>query len=187
LTTGRVRGVLTATLLDALRRRYGDEAVDGLLAELPSSVRAYYTGPVRSDAWVPGGVLSLLLEAADDRLGRGDGALCIGFGRVAGHAILPAARSRHATIATPESALIEAGSLWKRYFEMGELRIPAVGRGYGKLVLRSTNPRRSMCLATAGFMEVLLELAGCRDVEIAIPTCRALGDPTCSFDASWIV
>ena len=89
--------------------------------------------------------------------------------------------------ATPESALIEAGALWKRYFEIGELRVPAVGRGYGKLELKNPFVRRSTCQALAGFVEVLLELAGGRDVEVVITSCKAVGDHACTFDVSWML
>jgi hypothetical protein len=71
--------------------------------------------------------------------------------------------------------------------EVGEMRVPAVGRGYGKLQLRGNTPRRSTCLALAGFIEVLLELAGGRDVEVVVSACRALGDTACHFDANSMV
>jgi hypothetical protein len=184
---GRVRGTIAVTLLSAIRRQYGDDALVALVSRLPLPVRRALSGPMTSDEWIPGLALTAVLESADARLGAGDGALCVGFGRLAARSLLPQSHADLLREATPESALIEAGTLWRRYFEEGELRIPAVGRGYGKLELRGGRARRSTCLALGGFVEVLLALAGGRDVEIVIPTCRALGDPACTFDASWIV
>lgn len=183
---GRVRGAIPALLVSVLRAHFGDASIDDVIATLPEATRGQYLGPIGADEWVGGVPGATLLEAADGILGRGDGALCIAFGRVAARSLLRKAHGEMLAQATPESALIEAGSLWRHYFEIGELRVPSVGRGYGKLDLRAYVPRRSTCLSVQGFVEVLLELAGGRDVEVVSPTCRALGDLTCTFDATWM-
>ena len=183
----RVRGAIIATTLQALREQFGVTAVEDLLDRLPSALRAAVEPPIDHERWYSGAIMTLTVERADAVLGSGDGSLCIAFGRHVARALLPEAHASLFRDATPESALIEAGSLWKHYFEVGALRVPSVGRGYGKLELRDTvASRRSTCLAVAGFVETLVELAGGREVEMVIPTCRAHGDATCTFDVNWM-
>ncbi len=183
----RVRGGIIATTLAALRQQFGDAAIGALVEGLPTEFRQVARADVDPDAWYPGGLTTLLIERADAALGNGDGTLCVEFGRHVAGTLLPASHEELFQQATPESGAIEAGALWTRYFEVGELRAPAVGRGYARLELRDVPaPRRSTCLAVAGFIEALIEMTGGREVEVMIPTCRAHGDASCTFDVNWM-
>lgn len=183
----RVRGAIVATAIAALRKQFGEPPTEVLLAQLPTGFGELARAHIEPDAWLPGGLTSLLIERADVSLGQGDGTMCITFGRHVAHTLL---RPTHAELfdqATPESAVIEAGALWKSYFEAGELRTVSVGRGYARLELRDLPaPRRSTCLAVAGFIEAVTEMAGGRDVEVMIPSCRSHGDAMCTFDVNWM-
>ena len=62
-----------------------------------------------------------------------------------------------------------------------------VGRGYGRIELVEQGPPSvTGCVATLGFIDASLERVGAVEVEVNLLSCRALGDPNCLFEISWL-
>jgi hypothetical protein len=86
----------------------------------------------------------------------------------------------------PARSLASYGSLWKLRHDTGTVSCDRLSDT--EMTIRMDNyavVSEKMCATTQGDMAGLLDTAGAKNVKFAHPRCRAKGDTTCEWRATW--
>jgi hypothetical protein len=156
-----------------------------VLEDLSPQSREVFDRGIAPDQWVPFEIVSNLVEAIDRRLGRDDLHLVVECGRAVAESAVDPSRISHTP--PPELVVAEIPTMGRRLVRGVDYVVRRVGRGYGRIELvEQGTPSVTGCVATLGFIDRSLERVGALDVEVNLLSCRALGDPNCLFDISWL-
>jgi serine/threonine protein kinase len=184
---GHVRAEFVRGLLDYFEQRYGPRQVQNTVGRLPEAQRRDLFARFGDGLWCTIDALSSALEQFDRDLGTSDNALAANagrhFARAHHFAKLPALELR---AQTPELFFSGAPEVVKHYFAASAARVLKVGRGYGRLEIRSqATPRLALSIAMLGFVEEGIKLFGGNAVAVRLSQATAIGDGSDVYEATW--
>jgi hypothetical protein len=157
-----------------------------VLSAISPDSRARLTGVVLPVAWFPVDVYESLLGSAERVLGPSDGSVAVEIGAATASRDLPSTHRLFMQSATPAMALARIPQLWRTYHSRGEVIISQVPAGGWRLEVRDLYPDTHLhAMAMCGFYEKLLELAGARDVRVALLSSRGRGDDRTVTSLRW--
>lgn len=184
----RVKGTAVSGRLEYARRRGGDEAVEQVVAAIsdPGVRSELADGKALKSNWYPFTVLVDISLAIDRIYGQGDLGILEQVGGDVAEADLNSVYKFFMAMASPQYLMDKAASLWRNYYDSGEMVV--IDRGENKAILelrKFESPHRAHCLAVKGWMLRTLTLCGCKNVRGAHDECRALGHARCVFEGRW--
>ena len=181
-------GRVAVAVLRFVARKYGERALTTLLTELPEEIRPVFTDGVAPDSWVPFEAVTGLFETIDATLGNDDLHVILECGRAAAEGELERVTEIQPPDGpTPELLVAEVPSTMQSLVRGIDFKVRRVGKGYGRLEADEHGPPSlAYCVSTLGFLDRLLRHFGGEEVEVNLLSCRALGDPQCQFDLSWL-
>ena len=183
----RVRGRLPLSVIRFVSRRFGERPLTDLLASLPAAARAVFHAGVGDDDWVGYSALDALVSGVDARLGRDDLHLVVQCGRSAAEGCFDMIRELRPPSPPPELLLAEVPRLFAELTRGVEVRVPRVGRGYGRVeMVEEGESSLTFGVFLIGFMDRALDRFGAKDVEVNMISSPALGDAECVYEISWI-
>lgn len=183
----KVLGKLPLAVIRFVSRRFGERPLTDLLASLPARSRAIFRAGVGDDDWVPYSALDALVSAVDARLGRDDLHLVVQCGRSAAEGCFDMIRDLRPPSPPPELLLAEVPRLIGELTQGVEVRVPRVGRGYGRVeMVEEGESSLSFGVFFIGFLDRALDRFGAKDVEVNMISSPALGDAECVYEISWI-
>jgi len=182
----KVSGAALNELVDFLRERFGAEKVQRWLGERPG-LAPLLDGEIDPEGWYLSPRPISVIEEIDRAEGRGDRQLLAEAGR---YLARRAAKRRDTTlrdkILTPELLFSLVPEVWRHYFQIGDVRVAKLGRGYGRLELAPLQDASlALSAAIAGYLDEALRLAGAREVDVRVAKAAALGDAKDVFEATW--
>ena len=181
-----VKGTLLLAAIEHLEQTHGREVLEKVVSGLPPEVRSRLRGVVLPVAWFPLETYERLLESAEGVLGEGDGAAALEIGAATAGRDLPTTHRLFMQSATPAMALSRIPQLWRTYHSRGEVEITQVPAGGWRLEIRDLSPDTYLhAMAMCGFYQKLLELAGARDVRVALLSSRGRGDDRTITSLRW--
>lgn len=184
----RVKGTAISGRLEYARRRGGDEAVRTLVAGIgdPTSRAELSDGKALKSNWYPFSVMIDISVGIDRLFGKGDLGIVEQVGGDVAAADLNGVYKFFMAMASPQYLMDKAASLWRNYYDSGEMAVIDRGETHAILELRGFDtPHRVHCLAVKGWMMRTLELCGCKNVRGVHRECRALGHARCVFEGRW--
>ena len=185
---GKVKGTAISGRLRYAQRRGGDDAVRAVVAAISDAEtrEQLADGRALKSAWYPFETLVETTVAIDRLFGKGDLGILIDVGGDVAEADLNSVYKLFIAVATPQYLIDKAASLWRNYYDTGELVVAAREPQRALIELRNFDtPHRAHCLSVLGWMIRSLQLCGCKDVVGHHETCRAIGHGQCLFEASW--
>lgn len=180
----RTKGVSLANARAWVEERFGRDAYERVLARLGAEDAAEVRGSV-AVGWYDLALVSRLLRAIDDELGKGDLALLGELGRWEADRDFTVIHRIVLRVASPSIILQKMPDMWKRYYDHGEWEVVRDGhevtgrlRGWG-----SDCP--GLRAEVTAWMHRAMELVGARDVRIEQTRSVARGDALDEWRATW--
>ncbi|MFW5920357.1 MAG: hypothetical protein ACOCUS_00855, partial [Polyangiales bacterium] len=166
---------------------FGERALKDVLDALPEPARDVFASGVSSDSWVPWYAVNALVQEVDARLGRDDLHLIAQCGHAAAEGAFERMRALRSSLPGPELLLAEIPTTMQQLLWGTSWVVHHVGRGYGRLEVVERQPASlPTCVWSLGFLEESLDRVGAKEIEVNLTSCRALGDPSCVLDVTWL-
>ncbi len=183
----QAKGVTAAAHLAFLEQKFGKEALGRILARVSAPEhRALLGRTILRSAWIPFDALMALDAAADEVLGKGDGALARTLGAYAAEHDLSTVYRIFMQVLSVEAVLTKASAMWQQYYDSGEMIVIDKAKGAATLELRGfAAPHPLLCASIVGFTEKAAALAGARQVSSSHRECRSRGGSRCLYDVRW--
>src|SRR5271165_6343436 len=156
-----------------VRERFGDEALDRILARCSPAVRERIATGNPID-WHPARELDDFLSAIDHVLGRSDGKLAEAAGAAAARVNLRRMGVRIAMfLARPEFIMRRVAGVWRQYNDAGQMRVLEFGNGRMVAELVGvTSPSWAFCCSISGWLAEAALAAGLKRTVVRV---RLLG------------
>jgi len=181
-----VSGAALLELTQFLRERFGEEMADEWISRR-EDLHTLVKGGLEPDQWYASPRPISVIEQIDREVGRGDRQLVAEAGRYLARRAseLSDTRLEHKTL-TPELLFSHVPDVWQHYFQLGDVQVVKLGRGYGRLeVGRLPDASLALNAAIAGYLDEALRIAGARDVDVRVEKASALGDDKDVYEATW--
>jgi len=183
-------GSIKGTVLDArkqfVRERFGDEALDRILASMPAEDQRILRGVVVPVGWYPSTAFLHFDEAIIATIGGESEKAFRELGRQSADHNLGKYQTAYVRGKTPQSFLAQAGRVYKTYYGVGSREYVPTGEKSGELVTRGAEDvTAGDCLTVMGWHERALEMVGAKEPRVEHPECRALGGEVCRYTVTW--
>lgn len=181
----KVKGTAIQSSLRYVRERFGEEALQAVLAALPTADSADLSGALAS-SWCPMESLLRFMQEARSQLGPREPDLLRNMGRASCDYGVTGVYKIFFKVGSPEFIISRATRVFSSYYDTG--RIAVVDSRDGRAVVEVTGLEGStpeFCERIYGWMSRTLELAGAKGLKSAHSLCVHRGDPVCRFEGDW--
>ncbi|MBL8721083.1 MAG: hypothetical protein JNL79_34175 [Myxococcales bacterium] len=163
----------------------GLAAVQRLRSMATTELRALLVDP-DARGWVDYELFVEVVGLVDRCFGRGDLRLAWDAGRFAASHDVGLVRSLFVRSVSPSTMMSLAASVWSRHYDAGKLVVKPQGRtGLSIEIAEFPATHRAHCLSVGGWLLGTLEQGPRKESRVEERGCRALGQPSCSFDLTW--
>ena len=178
------KGVILLGGMEFVRKRYGEEALARVLAEMDPADASLMKHAVAA-GWYPIEPFLRFRRTVDRIFGKGDLALLREMGRFAGDFQLHTVLKSLLKLTNP-SWLVERGTrVWRQYHDTGDWEYIRSEPNYLRARITGFVADEAWCTGFLGFIERAVELTGGKDPKAVHPRCRARGDAFCEFEGRW--
>jgi hypothetical protein len=183
---GAVKGTGWLSNYDYFLKTAGIEGVKRVLAALTPADRELFSKPILPVTWVDFGAFMRFMIAADQTLGKGDLRLVEAASIHAAQRDLKGIYKMFISFTSPEFIIKRAGSLWRQYYNCGELSFENIKDHSGRLRLTAF-PDIPLHHEHnhQPYMEETFRMSGGKDIHGTHPSCLARGDEACIFEFTW--
>jgi hypothetical protein len=181
----RVKGTAVQSSLRYVRERFGEEALQAVLAALPAA-HAAAVSDVLASSWHPMESFLRFMQEAKRQLGGGEPDVVRNMGRASCDYGLTGVYRVFFKLGSPEFIISRGARVFSSYYDSGRLTVPESrdGRAVAEVAsLEGGAPE--FCERMLGWMERTLELAGAKGLRSAHSLCVHRGDPVCRFEGDW--
>jgi len=182
-------GTVGLSVLRFVARRFGERSLKVVLDSLDPDARMVFDRGILPGVWVPRWIVLQLIERIDALLGQDDLHLVVDCGRATAESAFDLMRAAQGGLkGGPEELLNDLPRVAAEIVRGVEYNVARVGAGHARVELfeHGGHPSLIGCVATLGFLDRSLGRFGAEDVEVTLLGCRALGDPRCAFEISWL-
>jgi hypothetical protein len=179
-----VRGTTILNTVRFVKERYGLEAHDRVVRELPQKHWGTFLGPVREASWKPAADLAAYMDKAREVLAPGDTEFYRDVGRMAGQ--LNRDTAFVAMFRDPETATRQAPVIWRAFWDAGRLEV--VSNTSNEIRIRIHDfpqPHRALCDRIVGFWEGSFTAWGAQGARVVETACVLEGGRYCEMRAQW--
>jgi hypothetical protein len=181
----KVKGTAIQSSLRYVRERFGEEALQAVLAALPAADSADLSGALAS-SWCSMESLLRFMQEAKRQLGPREPDVLRNMGRASCDYGVTGVYKVFFRVGSPEFIIGRATRVFSSYYDTG--RIAVVESRDGRAVVEVTGLEGStpeFCERIYGWMSRTLELAGAKGLKSAHSLCVHRGDPVCRFEGDW--
>ncbi len=187
-SAGHDRGIVAYDVALWLKERYGDEGLKRVSGRLGTQAKAMLGDP-KPDEWYPIELMRELYAAVDNELSREDPDALASLGRfMANHGVKGFIKLLVSLISV-KTIIWRISALWDYYHEDGTIDVPILreeGNDYeGILSIRDYDAGEAWCRILCGYIQVLVESTGAKEVRVTKQTCIHKGDDHCSWLVNW--
>jgi hypothetical protein len=187
---GHAKGTLLVNLKAYVERRHGAAAWPALLDRVSPADRQILDGMVLLGGWYPVGAWNRIVDAHLSHASNAKEEMTA-YARFTADRDLNSVFKALLRMGSPSFVLSRTDSLWRRYFDAGELKPKQVSPREFALTLeapadleRAAGPW--VCqLGVCGWLAQALELTGAKQPEVEHLRCRFQGAPCCEYRARW--
>jgi predicted hydrocarbon binding protein len=180
----RAQGLLNAAKL--IETRYGQSALRDVIRACHADVRERYITATPLQ-WHPMRELVDLLEVAERKLGKGDGAVAEEIGAAGARANMSGVFARLVTYITrPEFLMKRVVMLWRQYNDEGEMRLVVFDQHSLTVEVSGVpDPSWLFCCTLTGWCREILATMGAESPVARHVECRARGGNHCLWNVWW--
>jgi predicted hydrocarbon binding protein len=177
----RVKGLILKTRIDYVKKTYGEEEWERLLASLSPEASAALSGDVLVSSWYPLSMSVEMLVAIDQMFGKGDLAVCREMGRYSARIALSSVYKSFARENDMHFVNRMTPLIWRQYYDSGEMTTETT-KGQACIRIHGfAEPHPALCMGVLGWLEGANEAWGVEDVKVEETTCSARGQECCTF------
>lgn len=182
----RTKGLHIKNFQDFVRKRFGEEGFQKLLAQLDPADRVFLSQEAIIGTWIDAQLWWRLLFALDKILGRGDFKLLRECKANDARVSLGGIYKLFIRLTNPEVVINAFPILWPRYYDTGKVKVLKVENHHAEIRI-SDFPDFPLHHEEEihGFCGEALMMAGAKNVIFTHTTCIAKGDPHCTFLVDW--
>ena len=190
---GKTKGVLFILIKEHVLENHGKDGWKKLLNQVsPKDSRVVDSGFLKNE-WYPAPLLNRFLESYDRIFGNGDLSSIKPVASYIATEDLAPLFEVFTNLKNPSFVLSNSPSLWRRYFDTGEMRIEIRDddkRFYRAHLIELADEDRvsGRAVCTYGipaWTETALIMAGAQSVNIIHPECRYRGSGICVYEYRW--
>ena len=181
----QIKGAVLKSRLAFVQEKFGDAAVQQVLAGLPADDQAALHS-ILTVRWYPFETGKRLDDAIVAVCGNGDPAFFKRLGAASADKNLSALHKSFLTPGNPHAFLGKARTIYAMYYETGRREYQRTGDASGVLTTYDAETFSAPdCQTVIGWYERALEMCGASEVTIVEEECRATGGATCRYAVSW--
>lgn len=182
----RIKGNVLIARLEFIRRHFGQDAVEQVLAVLPEADQATLTGMITNVGWYDFETGKRLDEAIVRVLGKGDTKVFEDIGAASARYHLATVHKLALEPGNPQGLLAKTPAVYRLYYDTGRREYTPTGPTSGVMTTYDAETYSSAdCLTIIGWHKQALAMCGAKNVVITEETCRAKGGPVCRYVLSW--
>lgn len=180
---GQIRGAAVQSVKNYVIGLHGQEGLQRVLDQLPSSVAGTFTHSL-AISWVPSQHMEHFYRTASEVFGVDMETMSRELGRANADKDLPSYFKFILSKATPALVFAAVPTVWRSYYDTGKMTVHSGDRLVTATLVEFEDPG-VLCWDTCGFAERLLELTGVKNPKVAHTHCVARGDSECVFEGTW--
>lgn len=190
--SGNAKGSIFIHIRDYIIKVYGVEIWGEILNRLSQSDRDIFGGQLNKHGWYSAPVINRLINIYDNMFGDGDFKSIVPIVEYIAQQDLAPVFDIFVNL-SPFFVLSSAPSLWKRYFDTGEVRVEVADEAnrHFRLVLEeiadenSVSGRAICTYANPTWLRIALIMAGAETVTMSHVKCRYKNATSCVLDIWW--
>lgn len=184
--SARTKGFILQSRLAFVRERFGDSAVEKVLALLPEGDRATLRGLILISSWYPLELAIRLDEAIGAAFGERSEQALRDLGRRSADDNLTKFQGSFIQGKTPGAFLALAPAVYRMYYETGGREYQPRTPTSGELITTGAEGvTAGDCLTVMGWYERALEMTGAKHPRLTHPECVARGGKVCRYAVTW--
>jgi len=155
-----------------------------LLERFPEEERRYLRGSLLAHELAPLDILNRFCVAAAEAKGEPVKSFCHRAGRFGAEQGIRSVYRFVMLVLSPEAVLKKAPLMWSRVYDCGEISIESTDTS-ARVHIRDFPSHPAGCARITGWLEVLGEKSGARDIAVQHATCMAEGGSECLWTLAW--
>jgi len=181
----KIKGPILVSLKKFVLDRFGKEGLKKFLESFPEDERNSLEMPLAL-GWYDLSLVIKALHHLKDVLGKGNRELVRQFGYFDVEQDLNFFQRVFLSLANPAYALEKSAEYWSRFCDWGNWKVTRIDKNHAKGELIGCPIIDGLyCLELTSYLYRMWELIGARDINISHEQCRARGDKSCIWSASW--
>jgi uncharacterized protein (TIGR02265 family) len=181
----QIKGAVLKSRLAFVEERFGKEAVQRVLADLPAAdqrtLRMLFTSN-----WYPFALGKALDDAIVRAVGQGRTDFFERLGEASAEKNLATIHAGFLAKGDPHGFLAKAPAIYSLYYEAGRREYQQLGPREGVLTTHDAETFSAPdCLTVVGWYRKALEMCGATGVRVTEEECRALGGKVCRYRVRW--
>ena len=182
----KVKGTALSSSVKYLQDKFGPDALEKVIINLPEDQKAAVRGGVLASSWYPFSTLVSIMRAAKKAYGAGAPDIYRDIGRASADYSLSTVYKIFFKVGSPQFIIGRAATLYTNFYTSGEMKVLDSGKGFANVQITGFNePCEEYCMRLWGWMERMLELTGARNIKAAHTKCRLKGDALCLYQGTW--
>lgn len=179
-----IRGIACISILKFLKEKKGDKAVDEVLAILDPDERETIKN-AKSKDWLSLDAVIKVWSAILDLMSGDKEENTRVLARYIAVDNTKWFLKLFLKFSTPEKIVTKIPTLWKIYFDKGEVIIEKVEKGLSISKTINYNPRQYMCLSAMEWARYAFEMCGAKNIRMNKTKCIMKGDDFCRVESRW--
>jgi len=180
----QVRGIACISILKYLRERKGEKAVEEVLAGLEPEEKASLQN-IKPKDWASYDTMTKVWYSILDIMGGDKEETSKILARYIAEDNIKWFLQLYLAFATPEKIMKKIPTLWKMYFDKGEVITEKLEKGLCISKAVNYTPRPYSCICGIEWTRYALEKCGAKNIRIKEIKCIRKGDDCCEFESRW--
>src|SRR6185503_10553430 len=181
-----IKGAILESRLQFVKDRFGERAVNDVLAALPAADQATLRKPLNPAGWYHFQTGQHLDDAIVKVIGKGDAHLFEEMGAASAQLNLTGIQKFYLDPGNPQGFMLRAPLIYHVYYDKGWRDYKPVSQTSGVMTtFQAETYSAEDCLTVIGWYKQALQMCGAKDVEIIEDTCRAKGGEFCRYLLRW--
>ena len=182
----KLKGAAWKPITEFVKKKFGEDAFARVLEQVSPECREIASGKILVNTWYDLQLIEEFITQADRLLGAGDLSIAREMGIYSAEFGIKTIYKIFMKVGTPEFVLKRCGSIWRRYYTRGEMKL--IHLEDGRVTVRLTElgyVSRVLCKRVTGWMEKVLAMTGAKDPQVEHTACPARGDPYSEWQGRW--
>jgi len=182
----KIKGNILLSRLAFVRERFGDGALEKVLASLPEEDQSILRELVSNVGWYPFDTGNRLDKAIADCLAGGDMKVFEQIGASSARQNLSTVHKLLLRPGNPHAFMANTPTIYRLYYDKGRRDYEQTGPNSGVMTTYEAETYSTAdCATVIGWFKEALTMCGASDVKIDEPVCRATGGEFCRYNISW--
>ena len=182
----KVKGTALSSTVRYIQEKFGEGAVEKVIAALPEIDKATIRNGVLVSSWYPFSLLVAVMRGAKKEFGAGAPDIYRDIGGASADYSLSTVYKIFFKVGSPQFIIGRAATVYGNFYSSGEMKVLDSGKGFANVQITGfAEPCDEYCQRVWGWMVRMLELTGARNIKAVHSKCRLKGDALCLYNGTW--